>query len=161
MKKYIVFLVILLTFTVMSNAQNKDKFNPINISDILSYNEFQEIKQFVLDEGQTQTYCNRYNDNPYYLFNMDKKHGKYVIKLYLNPILQFPLQPKNPEAYDEIYISPFVINEKSETREIYLIPSSNEMYNIEDNSRISIKDQINIASEYINIILKEIRSHKK
>jgi hypothetical protein len=77
----------------------KTEPEPIDISEILSYKEFQEIKQFILNKGLTKTYCNMYNDNPYYEFGEG-------IELYLNPIVQFPKEEdmKKPDTYKTIVI---------------------------------------------------------
>lgn len=36
---------------------------------MLSVNNFQAIKRFILQRGDRQTYCNMYNQNPHYAFN--------------------------------------------------------------------------------------------
>lgn len=77
MKKYII--QILIFFATISYAQTS-KPNPIDITDILSYKQFEQIEEFILTKGDTQTYCNMYNDNPHYRINN--------IDLYLNPTFQ-------------------------------------------------------------------------
>jgi hypothetical protein len=77
MKKYIT--QILLFFATISYAQTS-KPNPIDITDILSYKQFEQIKEFILTKGDTQTYCNMYSNNPHYRINN--------IELYLNPGFQ-------------------------------------------------------------------------
>lgn len=64
MSKFLI--VIFLFFSLITNAQKMEKVDPIDISDMLSYEDFQKIKQFVLNKGQTRSYCSMYNDNPYY-----------------------------------------------------------------------------------------------
>ena len=61
-----------------SMAQENSKRD---ISAILSKNEFEEIVQFILDNGDRQTYCNMYNNNPHY--------GLEEFRIYLNPISQW------------------------------------------------------------------------
>ena len=70
----------------------------IDITHLLSYEQFENIKKFVLDQGQTMTYCNMYNNNPYYQFG--------AIELFLNPIMQFPDSSSisNPNIYNVIVL---------------------------------------------------------
>jgi hypothetical protein len=52
----------------------------LDISDVLSKQKFEEIMKFILTNGDRQTYCQMYNNNPHYAFeNFD---------VYLNPIHQ-------------------------------------------------------------------------
>jgi hypothetical protein len=53
----------------------------MNITHSFSKSDFQSIVQFVLKNGNRQTYCNKYNNNPHYAL------GKNV-HIYLNPIDQ-------------------------------------------------------------------------
>lgn len=101
MKKYITLITIFI-YTIMSNAQNNERPEPINISNILFYDQFQAIKQFVVDQGQTRTYCQMYNNNPYYEFR-DGNNDR--IELYLDPILQFLNEEDkgNPNRYDNSF----------------------------------------------------------
>jgi hypothetical protein len=39
-----------------------------DLSQTLSVREFENIKSFILDNGDRQTYCNMYSDNPHYSF---------------------------------------------------------------------------------------------
>lgn len=40
----------------------------IDVTSVLPSAEFGKIKKFILEKGGTMTYCNMYNDNPYYRF---------------------------------------------------------------------------------------------
>ncbi len=155
MNKY--FIIIFLFLSLIVNAQKMGKVDSIDISYILSCEDFQEIKQFVLDKGQTRTYCNMYNNNPYYEFN-DR------VELYLNSVVQFPKKEdvKKPDTYDTIVILiwnvernyPFRythMKEDASTKKIYLIPSD-----LGDTSK-SIEARRNGMKRYITNIQKEVR----
>lgn len=127
MNRYLLILICLL-FSLMMNAQEPKNVKPMDISNILSYDDFQKIKQFVLDKGQVQTYCNMYNDNPFYQFDDG-------IELYLNPIVQFYTGGEHPdlEAYNTMTIRiwdekkdyPFMytnIGEGKDTKKMFLNP---------------------------------------
>ncbi len=45
-----------------------NKINFIEISNLISFDEFEQIKNFILEKGNTKTYRNFDNDNPYYQF---------------------------------------------------------------------------------------------
>lgn len=94
----------------------------IDLTDILSYTEYIVLKQFILDQGQIETYCNMYNDNPFYQF-------KNRVSLYLNPKHQFPtleeakemhtynsMTFRLPEEYTIRYIN---INEDNVAQKVY------------------------------------------
>ena len=50
---------------------------PAGKSSVLTVENFLYIRRFVLSKGQRQTYCNMFNDNPFYPFSS--------FNLYLNP----------------------------------------------------------------------------
>jgi hypothetical protein len=52
-----------------------------DISNILSKQDFEEITQFILTNGDRETYSNKYNNNPHYLHE--------EIHIYLDPISQW------------------------------------------------------------------------
>ncbi len=45
-----------------------NKHGHITVSDLLSPDNFERIKNFILKKGFARTYCNMYNNNPYYQF---------------------------------------------------------------------------------------------
>lgn len=55
-------------FSTTVNAQDMKQTDRIDISDILSYDEFQEIKKFILDKGVTKEKA-PFADSPYYRFS--------------------------------------------------------------------------------------------
>ena len=157
-KKSIMLAIILLTLSIMTNAQHKDSPQPINISDTLSYDQFQEIKQFILDKGQTRTYCNMYNNNPYYAFEGESE----IIDLYLNPIVQILPETdlKTVDKYNVIVLkvqdvmNTYVnIYANSKTKEVYLT----SYYDTEQ----SLKEKASKIAQYTECILTEIENDKK
>ena len=156
MKTYI--LLTFLTISLTMNAQETKRPDPIDVTDRLSYQDFQEIKQFVLDGGQTRTYCNMYSNNPYYELNDE-------VELYLNPIIQFvsAKDSKKPEVYNTIVIYmlfqnpnyPFsrtYIRENSETKKIYV----ESYYTSEDDMELRNKG----FEEFIGTIQDAIEKEK-
>ncbi|MCF8358391.1 MAG: hypothetical protein K9H26_06505 [Prolixibacteraceae bacterium] len=41
----------------------------IELTDNFSFQEFESVQEFVFENGDRQTYCNLYNDNPHFSFN--------------------------------------------------------------------------------------------
>lgn len=153
MNKYLA--ILLFFFSITMNAQDMKQPDPIDISNILSFDEFQEIKKFILDKEQTKTYGNMYNDNPYYSFDNN-------VNVYLNPIRQFVQESKinDPNEYDEICIQimekakdyPYqytFIKEDRINKKVSIIP----YYDTED----TMKDRKQKIGKYINQILLEVR----
>jgi hypothetical protein len=63
-------------------AQNKEKMQKqyIDLSEELTVKEFKDMVGFILKNGDRQTYCNMYNNNPHYKFE--------GFEVFLNPIHQ-------------------------------------------------------------------------
>ena len=63
-------------------GQNKEKMQKqyIDLSEELPVEKFQDIVQFILKNGDRQTYCNMYNNNPHYKLE--------EFDIFLNPINQ-------------------------------------------------------------------------
>jgi len=49
----------------------------LDITHLINYNDFESIKTYILSNGDRQTYCNMYNNNPHYSFT--------GFETYLNP----------------------------------------------------------------------------
>ena len=70
MNKLFVLISIIISFNCYSNTNPvRRNMTFIDISKILSVNEFEKIKNFILKKGDRQTYRNFDNDNPHYGFN--------------------------------------------------------------------------------------------
>jgi hypothetical protein len=65
-----------------SYAENKEKMEKqsIDLTEEVTVQKFQDIVEFILKNGDRQTFCNKYNNNPHY-----KLEG---FDIYLNPINQ-------------------------------------------------------------------------
>jgi len=58
-----------------SIVETSDDF--LDITNMMSYNDFENIKNYILSKGDRETFCNMYNDNPHYSFT--------GFEAYLNP----------------------------------------------------------------------------
>lgn len=109
-----------------------------NGSDITESN-FDLIKKFILEKGEFRTYCNMYNNNPYYKFN--------DLEFYLNPShgsKNINCDPKLSD-FDEIVIRN---------------SNSDKMYvdiELVDNKLIFDKEDDSDINNYFGIALKEIK----
>ena len=72
MKKILFFILVLHFYECSSTAyeeiNNNSSSEYLVINDLLSYNEFEDIKEFILKYGDKQTYRNYDNNNPHYSF---------------------------------------------------------------------------------------------
>lgn len=77
MKNLISFFIIVILFscTEKDRISSSDDFRKIN--DLMSVQDFEDIKSYILTNGDRQTYCNIYNNNPHYSFS--------GFESYLNP----------------------------------------------------------------------------
>lgn len=143
---------ILITFSLMTNGQEMDKVDSIDISAVLSYDNLQDLKQFIINKGQTRTYCNMYNNNPYYEFDEE-------IRLYLNPITQFPSEDErfNPNTYKSIIVEfpntqhynfrYIDVLEDTKERKVYLRPYYDTKQTLIDKNKVIQNIAPNILEE--------------
>ena len=72
MKNILGFIIIIILGCCSNNNKDDKNDNTSNeyrdITKNLSIQEFEAIKTFILENGDQQTYCNMYNNNPYYSF---------------------------------------------------------------------------------------------
>lgn len=68
MKIIPIFLISLLVVSCTEKPEDPDYGEFREITSILSVKEFEEIKTFILSNGDQLTFCNMYNDNPHYDF---------------------------------------------------------------------------------------------
>ncbi|MCL2067622.1 MAG: hypothetical protein FWG99_09175 [Treponema sp.] len=125
---------------VMSVVPQENTRLDRDISELLSKNDFEEIVQFILDNGDRRTYCNMYNNNPHYRIE--------DFSIYLNPISQFINFTRDNLStlageYDEM-----VIMDQNSTYLYYYIKLSGE--------RIWVYDPYEIKKiDYRNDIIKK------
>jgi hypothetical protein len=75
---YISFILILNSCNAQNNAKMQKQY--IDLSEMLTVKKFQDIVDFILKNGDRQTYCNMFNNNPHY-----KLEG---FDIFLDPINQ-------------------------------------------------------------------------
>ncbi len=73
--RFLVFLLPVVFFTCSSDFPLSTDCRDITAS--LSVEEFEEVKEFILEHGDREVYCNLYNNNPHYAFDR--------FDAYLNP----------------------------------------------------------------------------
>lgn len=106
--------------------------------------DFESIVKFVLDQGQTRTYCNMYNDNPYYSIE--------GFNIYLNPIHQTIsfFKKENLSERKVSYYNIIVIEDEKSTLRYQEIQLKNDDV---------IYSATNAAS-YLEVIFKTIKESK-
>ena len=124
---------------VNENMHNTEK----NVE--LTKADFETIVKFVLDQGQTRTYCNKYNNNPYFSIN--------GFNIYLDPINQSISFIKN-ENLAERKVSDYdviVIEDEKSTRRYREIQLKND--------EVIIYDLASTAP-YLEVIFETINENK-
>lgn len=79
-------ILLMIPIFILCCCKNKDLDENISnkyieFTDNFSFQEFESVKDFILKNGDRQTYCNLYNNNPHYSFNgfeayMDPETGQ-------------------------------------------------------------------------------------
>ena len=127
--------------------------NCYEISDIINKKDFEKIAEFILTNGDRQTYCNMYNNNPHYNYES--------INIYLNPISQ-KINLFCADSYNVSDYNCIVIQDKNSTYLYYHIKlqkNSVYIYNVYDNELESYKNDI--VNEYIPILKSLIKYDEK
>ncbi|MGL5274432.1 hypothetical protein [Myroides sp.] len=151
------YIILLVLFSLISNAQQINKVSNKDVTDIISYTEYVEIKQFILDQRKRRTYCNMYNDNPFYEF-------KDSIEVYLDPSwsnFSINLLDKIEEwDYSKLVIRKWELSDHrltyinvtgdNENKRMYL---HMDYYNTEE--VVSLAKQV--LKDYVRSILEEIK----
>jgi hypothetical protein len=119
MSKIIIYYI---SFTLILNtcyAQNKEKMQKQNIdlSETLTVKKYEAIVEFMLKNGDRQTYCNMYNNNPHY-----KLDG---FDIFLNPINQGINWSKDKLSYKISDYDMLVIQDFSANVKYYRVTLSN------------------------------------
>ena len=139
-----------------TDSENSSQMLGVDITRLLSFEQFERIKKFVLEQGQTMTYCSMYNNNPYYKFGS--------IELFLNPIMQFPNSSSisDPDTYNVIMLRMWnppqdyqflytdIIADKN-TKKVYLSPDGRE-------AEESMQLRYRTIGKYLKEIISEIPS---
>lgn len=73
--KTICSLLIIILCSQKVEGQSSNDFH--DITPMITTQEFEDIKSFILNNGDRRTYCNKYNSNPHYSFD--------GFDVYLNP----------------------------------------------------------------------------
>lgn len=153
MYKYFIYILLFLPLTI--SAQTKKKPEPKDISEILSFKDFQQIKKFILDKGEISIYSSKYSHTPSYRIEED-------IMLYLNPIVQIPKKEElaDSDIYNTLVIQmwnaegdyPFMytfIEENRELKKVFISP----YYDTEE----TLSQRKEKIGKYIAKILEKIR----
>ncbi len=72
MKNFLLLMSIFILYCCKDNNGdlNENLSNEyIDFVDNFSFQEFESVKDYILENGDRQTYCNLYNDNPHFSFN--------------------------------------------------------------------------------------------
>jgi len=83
-------LITIFCWNCQKNNEYSDEFRDISKS--FSYSDFENTKTFILENGDRQTYCNLYLDNPHYSFE--------GFETYLNPEIGQKNMLCDPEVSD-------------------------------------------------------------
>lgn len=77
--KYLIFILLTALFLPVQSQEATDPSMLIKINEILPSSDFEQIRSFILKNGDRKTYCPNYTDNPHY----QVKDGD--IEVFFNP----------------------------------------------------------------------------
>ena len=168
--KKIISLFVVLNFFYCSNSvdevSNDNSSNEyIEVTDLLSFQDFEYVKNFILDYGDTQTYRSYDNNNPHYSFegfecylNSEIGQANMNNDPFISGFNQITIQDLdmsityyNIQIVRDGDINDSAINTKNGMKEgkVYLL----KYY---ENDLASMKDSL---KTYINVIKSEIENH--
>ncbi|PXV69076.1 hypothetical protein CLV62_101345 [Dysgonomonas alginatilytica] len=95
--KYILVLMLGVFCSFLKAQEVTDSSMLIKINDMLNFYDFEEMRSFILKNGDRKTYCPNYTDNPHYEMNSDN------LEIYMNPSSGTESKPKDLD-YTIMYI---------------------------------------------------------
>lgn len=94
------FLFVCFLFVLFPPAKSQEATHPsmlIDINEALNFYDFEQMRSFILKNGDRQTYCPNYTDNPHYVMKSEN------LEIYMNPTTVGELKPKDLD-YKVMYI---------------------------------------------------------
>lgn len=95
--RFLLFSVLFILFLPAKSQETTDSSMLIKIDDSLNFYDFEQMRSFILHNGDRKTYCPNYTDNPHY--EMKEKN----LEIYMNPFVAGDYKPKELD-YTIMYI---------------------------------------------------------
>ena len=150
MKRILLTLGFLLAGSICAFSQKNQLINR-DISEILDKNDFEKIMKFILTNGDRQTYCQKYNNNPHYVLD--------GFDIYLDPISQWINYTKDSLSYSVDHYDKIVIMDWNSTYIYYHLKLSNGRVYIYDIYKVqSEKFENEMIKKYIPKLKSLIKS---
>lgn len=145
MRYYIFTVLIVLSFSLKAQ-DTTDSSMLIKINDMLNFYDFEEMRSFILKNGDRKTYCPNYTDNPHYEMSSDN------LEIYMNPSSGTEVQPKDLD-YTIMYI---VSNANEIPFNYYLYLTNKRDVYLYDYNKYLSEDSVrkHILGELTSILMK-------
>lgn len=91
------FCIFFVSLFPVKAQESTDSEKLIEINNLLHFYDFEQIRSFILKNGDRKTYCPNYTDNPHYEIE-DKK-----LEIYMNPSVSGDYKPRDLD-YTIMYI---------------------------------------------------------
>ena len=95
--RFLLLGVLLVFFLPVRSQEATDASMLININEALNFYDFEQMRSFILKNGDRQTYCPSYTDNPHYEMKDEN------LEIYMNPTTKGASKPKDLD-YTIMYI---------------------------------------------------------
>lgn len=118
---------------------------------VLTVENFIKIRNFVIDQGETMTYCNMFNDNPTFQINE-------TARIFLNPSSQKYIDCKAPK---EEFVEIIVFEEYPEIKYFCLYMIQNKLQLMDYRKNNDLKNTKTALEKYFNQTLYLIKNKHK
>lgn len=136
----------------MQAQESIDSSMLIKINDILNFYDFEQIRSFIIKNGDKKTYCPNYKDNPHYEMKDES------LEIYMNPAVSGDYKPKDLD-YTIMYI---VSNINQTPFNYYLyLTDQRDVYLYDYNKYLSDKSIRKQIVEQLNSILTCMKKEMK
>jgi glycyl-tRNA synthetase alpha subunit len=132
----------LLLAGMVAISSQENSYPPIrDINGILSKNDFEEIVQFILNNGDGKIYCQMYNNNPHYA--LEDFH------IYLDPVSQWINFRWDDLSYSVSDYNKIVIEDWNSPHRYYDIILANERVYLTNSYEVAPKEYYELLEKYI------------
>lgn len=150
--RYILFLVLMLLGFPLQSQEAADPSTLIEINDMLHFYDFEQMRSFIIENGDRKTYCPNYKNNPHYVMADDN------LEIYMNPVVKGGAMPKVLD-YTVMYI---VSNASGAPFNYYLFLSDQrDVYLYDYNKYLSEEPIRRQVLKQLDAILKRMKKEMK
>ncbi len=150
--RFFLFSILFAMFLPVKSQDTTDSLTLIRINDALNFYDFEQMRSFIFKNGDRQTYCPNYTDNPHYeMRNMN-------LEIYMNPSTK---NTTNLKALD--YSIMYIVSKDNEIPFNYYLylTDRRDVYLYDYNRYLSEEEVRKKVLEKLNTILAAMKKEMK